>query len=70
MLEDVVRNILYGLIASSLMGIVIVIGAQATKTKAENMTGSKAFGIFIYVLLICVWYIGLIWYWFNQLASL
>lgn len=70
MLEDIVRNILYGLIASSLIGIIIVIGAQSVKGKVDEMSDSKKLGTVLFAFLVGVWYIGLIWYWFSLLATI
>ena len=70
MIEDVIRNILYGLIASSVVGVIITIGAQSVRSTTEKLSNSRALGLFAFCLLIVGWYIGLIWYWFNILASI
>lgn len=69
MTDPLIIKMLYGLIASALIGVVVIIGAQVLKTKADKITGNQAVGYLVYGILVLVWYIGLIWYWFSLLAQ-
>jgi len=60
---NISRKIIYGLIAMSIMGMFAVIMARLVEKKAtETMSGSKAIGFLIYLLIVVVYYIWLIWY--------
>ena len=70
MTDPLIIKILYGLIATSLIGIVISIALQVLKTKADKITGNQALGYLVFITLTMAWYVGLIWYWFSLLAQI
>ncbi len=68
---NISRKIIYGLIAMSIMGMFAVIMARLVEKKAtETMSGSKAIGFLIYLLIVVVYYIWLIWYWVGLLGEI
>lgn len=67
--DPLIIKILWGLIASSLIGVVLAIGAQVAKGKADALSNGKALGYFVFMIIMVVWYTGLIWYWFSLLAQ-
>ncbi len=75
MTDPLIAKILYGLIASSLLSIVIVFIANnvSMKMKAipqgEKPNGRMLASQLVHLLIVSVWYIGLIWYWFTLLAQ-
>ncbi len=68
---NISKKIIYGLIAMSIMGMFAVIMARLVEKKAtETMSGSKAVGFLIYLLIVVVYYIWLIWYWIGLLGEI
>ena len=68
---NISRKIIYGLIAMSIMGMFAVIMARLVEKKAtETMSGSKAIGFLIYLLIVVVYYIWPIWYWVGLLGEI
>lgn len=70
MIEETVRNILYGLIASSTFGLFVSIIGQVVKTKGEKITGIKMVGWTLYLVIMIIYFVGITWYWFNLLANI
>lgn len=70
MIEETIRNILYGLIASSLFGLFVGVIGQVVKTRGETITGMKAVGWVLYLVVMLTYFVGITWYWFNLLANI
>lgn len=75
MTDPIIIKILWGLIVISGASIFVSVIAHTLASKLKEVTqGQKpsvrlAFGSLVYMIIIVVWYIGLIWYWFSLLAQ-
>ncbi len=69
-MEPIIVKILYGLIASSVLGMFVTVMARTIEKKAtKDMPVSKAVGTLLFLLIVAIWYIGLIWYWITLLGE-
>ncbi len=68
-MEPIIVKILYGLIASSVLGMFVTIMARMIEKKAKDLSPSKALGTLLFLVIVAVWYIGLIWYWITLLGE-
>ena len=69
MVDPITVKIIQMLLFISIGSVIFIVIAKVVENKANEVSNSKIFGSFIYLLIFVGWYIYIIWYWFNLLQE-